>query len=470
MLLFCTTLPLREETTKRECVQLLADWVCGSQFYPIEQIDVDKATQEDFEFQQDGFTYLITHYLDQQADVTACRLENFSNNMLWLSECTYVDTPGNKRLLIQVKCSRSDYSSQLTVAHTPHIVRQFVDSGLCRIDDWLPISSEPVRATMDNLPAVADMMMGRSRNDLPVIYISTDGWDLPLNPEITARNFCGLAHVIVEEDTAVSQQLKQLTRGKNAYGGYIALHMPHSSLRYLFHRGNYHNARALNDGIRRTLMQCLINRWNPSDYSWEQIRAKQNRQRLEQELSQNRSAFEEWFTACDAEDKALHEKIGDLTRQLEKADAEINRLRAQLPADGKRSFFFQGVEPELITGEYNDLLLSMLNHSRTLYADDSRARLLIDSMLASTHRVGDCARIMTEVKRIFSPGEALKSSSRSDLEHLGFCFIEGTKTHVKMYFRHPRYQFTYPTSPSDVRGGKNMVSEIRGRLDVEKKI
>lgn len=470
MLLFCTTLPLREDTTRRDCVQLFAHWVCSSHYYPIDEIDIDQATQGEFEFRQDGFTFLITHYRDQRADVTACRLENLIDNMLWLSDCVYVDSHGSKRVHIQVKCNRYDYSSQLTVAHTPNVVRQFVESGLCRDDGWMPVASEPVWATMDNLSAVAEMMLGQGSNELPVIYLSTDGWDWPLNPEVTARNFSGLAHVIVEKEVGVGQQLKRMTQGKNAYGGYAALYMPHSSLRYLFHRGSYPSARALNDAIRRTLLQCLINRWDSSDYGWDQIRVKQNRQRLEQEASAHESEFAQWIATFDEEDRELHDKIADLTRQLEKAEAEISRLKAQLPADGRKPFFRQGAEPELIVGEYNDLLLSLLNHGRPLYADNSRARLLIDSMLAANPRVGECSRIMTEIKRIFTPGEALNSSMRSDLEHLGFCFIEGTKTHVKMYFRDKRYQFSYPTSPSDVRGGKNKASEMRGILDVEKKI
>lgn len=66
MLLFCTTLPLREDTTRRDCVQLFAHWVCSSHYYPIDEIDIDQATQGEFEFRQDGFTFLITHYRDQR--------------------------------------------------------------------------------------------------------------------------------------------------------------------------------------------------------------------------------------------------------------------------------------------------------------------------------------------------------------------------------------------------------------------
>ena len=468
MLLFCTTLPLREETTRRDCVRLFANWVCSSHFYPIEQIDVDKATESEFEFRQDGFAFLITHYRDAKADVTACRLENPHDNMLWLSDCVYVDAPGGKRVHIQVKCNRYDYSTQMTAARTPNIVRQFVEEGLCRDDGWMPVSAAPVSATMDNLSAVADMMTGQGSNDLPVVYLSTDGWDWPLDPEMSARSFAGLAHVLVEQDAEVGEQLKRMTQGRNAYGGYAALYMPHSELRYLFHRGSYPTARALNDAIRRTLLQCLVNRWDSSDYGWDQIRVKQNRQRLEQEASAHQSEMEGWIDVFDAESQELREKIADLTRQLERAQSEITRLQYRAPASGQKGILQQGAEPEIIQGEYNDLLRSVLTHGRGLYGEDSRPRLLIDALLEANPRVGECGRIMTEIKRIFTPGEAINSSMRSDLEHLGFCFVEGTKTHVKMYFRDKRYQFTYPTSPSDVRGGKNKVSEIRGVLDVEK--
>lgn len=467
MLLFCTTLPLKDEATPGSCVQLFSDWVSGSPYYPVFELDVEKATTEEFEFRQDGFAFRITHYHDDTAHVTACRLENFRDNMLWLSDCVYIDAGGSKRAHIQVKCNRYDYSTQIADAKTPNIVKMLVSSGLCRNDDWMPTSAKPIAATMDNLQAVASLMTGQGSHAMPVVYLSSDGWDLPLDPDITARNLAGLAHVLVEQDTSIGQQLMRMTQGRNAYGGYAALYMPGSDNRYLFRRSSYPSARALNDAIRRTLLQCLINRWDSSDFGWEQIRIKQNRQRLEQAAHAHQSEMDGWIEAFDAEGQELRDKINDLTRQLEHANAELSRYHARMPAQEQNGFFGRGSEPELLEGEYNDLLCNVLSYCRRLYPEDSRALTLIDSMLEANPRVGECERIMQEIKRIIGPGEALNGSKRSDLEHLGFRFIDGGKTHIKMYFRDKRYQFAYSTSPSDSRGGKRKVAEIRNRLDVE---
>lgn len=470
MLLFCTTLPLTPETTHRDCVSLFADWVCSSPFYPIDSIDVDAATEKEFEFRQDGFAFLITHYQDASARVTACRLENEQDNRLWLSDCIFVDDPSGKRVHILVKCNRYDFSPGSQEVRTPKIVHQFITNGHCRCDGWMPVTAEPIQATLDNLTQVASFMKGEGDNEMPVVYLSTDGWDWGLDPERTAWSLAGLAHVVIEQDPAVGLQLMEMTGGNNAYRGYIAIYLPHSGNRYLFSRSSFPTARALNETIRRTLLQCLINRWDSSNFGWEQLRVKQNRQRLEQETSAHQDEMNSWISVFDEESQELRDKITDLTRQLERVNAELSRYQARMPAQGQNGFFSRGAEPELIDGEYTDLLLNVLSRCRGLYPADSRALCLIDSMLEANPRVGECGRILQEIKRILGPGEALNSSMRSDLEHLGFRFVDGTKTHIKMYFRDKRYQFAYSTSPSDSRGGKRKVAEIRNVLDVEWKV
>lgn len=475
MLLFCTTLPLKAEATQRDCVSLYSQWVCQSRYYPIDAIDVDAAMTGGYEFREGNFAFLITHYRDEKATVSACRLENAQTDKLWLSDCVYVEDAQGKRVHIQVKCNRFDFSAAAPDVHTPNIVRRFIDQGLCRDDDWMPVTSSPLYATKDNVEQVAAFMRGEGRNAMPVVYLSTDGWGWALDPEKTAWNMTGLAHVVVEQEPMVALQLMDLTHGNNAHRGYAAIYMPHSASRYLFNAANYPSPGALNHAIRRTLLQGLVNSWDSSDFGWEQLRLKQNRQRmLEQAASHTQKAneWEELFSSIDAEMAEKDTTIEQLRAQLDIATAKLSALESIPDKQKNEGFFSRGEEPEYIEGEYVDLLRNVLTRCRDKYPENSRPVMLIDSMLNANAPVGGCARTLKIIKDVLGEKGELNSSNRSTLRQLGFLFEteHDSHGHEISYFRDPRFRISFACSPSSCRGGNNTFTRIRNMLDVERNI
>ena len=479
MLLFCTTLPLLEGAIQRDCVELFAEWVCQSPYYPLDTLDVDEALERGFEFRQDNFACQITHFKDEKTVITACRLENNQPNGLWLSDCVYVDDPAGARVHIQVKCNRQDFRVATQDVKTPNIVYRFIESGLCRDDGWMPVSASPIRCTEDDLENVARIMRGEGDNRMPVVYLSNDGWGWALDPDKTARNMTGLAHVLVEDDAAFALRLMDMTDGNNAHRGYVAIYMPQNSTRYLFNANSYLTPGALNSAVRRALLQCLVNRWDTSDFGWEQLRPKQNRQRLQEQAATHSLKAAEWeelFTSVDADLKEKEETITRLRVQLEDLQYQLNNANGHLSSlqqrkDGKSSdgFFSRGPEPELVEGEYVDLLRNVLQYCRNLYPGNSHAVMMIDSMLKANERVGMCAKTLKGIKDVLSEKGRLDASKESTLKQLGFRLEKehDSNGHRSSYFVDPRFRFTFACTPSSNRAGKNQFSDIRKVLDVE---
>lgn len=77
MLVFSTKIPLREETTRPQCVQLFIDWVVYVKRYPFEAKDFegyDVNGHENLDISKDGYTFSITFFKDD--NLTLCILRH----------------------------------------------------------------------------------------------------------------------------------------------------------------------------------------------------------------------------------------------------------------------------------------------------------------------------------------------------------------------------------------------------------
>ena len=120
--------------------------------------------------------------------------------------------------------------------------------------------------------------------------------------------------------------------------------------------------------------------------------------------------------------------------------------------------------------EANDLLYSILSQVKIKYPENSRASTLIKSMLEANPRAGACEEIIKLVQEaLTSNGGKLNKTAKAKLIEAGFSIEEGG-SHYKIVFHDSRYMFTVAKTPSEYREGKNLLSNIRNVIDVERKI
>ncbi len=475
MLVFSTRLPLKPDVSRETCIRLFIEWITKSEHYPMTIIDYDVSSRDDFETAEDGVTFAIRHYRDERVELSACRLSKRGADALWISDCVFLQEGGGKSLLIQLSCDSLLFSAQLPRVHKPYIVRMFVEGGYCRDDAGIPVTDEPLEADGDYFETCAAIMRGEYPNTMPVVYLSADYWDkTALNPGYMARQLSGVAHVFYEKSRATARRLREATGGVNAHSGYVGVYFPGTALCQKHALDNTGDFRRMSAAVIESVWKALVNRLDASLCNWNQILVLQARQRMLRWQGDSAEAKEElayFMSTFDEENKSLREQIDELNQETYSLQAQLDALRAaSRETKGGEGFFRPGEEQELYPSERSDLLRSILSQVQTRFEKDSRADVLIQSMLDANPRGGECRKTVATVRAVLTGGGRLSGSDKSRLRAAGFVIEEGG-SHLKLTFRgDPRYLFTLACTPSDHRGGSNIVSDICRALDVEKKI
>lgn len=470
MLVFSTRLLLKDHVTQEMCLKLFIEWITGSKHYAINEITYDLSSQDDYRIEQDNAVFSIGHYNDENIKLAACRLENKEAKAVWFNDCIFVDEGHNKAVLIQLNCNLIDYNTQLPDVHKPYIVRKFVDSGYCADDAGLPVLDIPIIANDDTINLISKIMNFETQNKMPVVYVSCDYGDQPkINASFLARQLSGVAHVFLETSRKTSLKLREMTDGKNVHNGYVGIYFPGSYCeRFNVDSFNYYKEAGY--AIIDSVWQALINRIDSSVYNWSQIMTLQAKQRMMQMKAANQEELVLYANTFDSENNELRSKIEDLNEQNANLRARLEALQYAVNSEQSGEFLRMGVEPDLYPGEHNDLLRSILTQVQHYYDSTSRAHNIIDALLEANPSVGECKRILSTIKGIFSGGARLKTSDKSKLKDLGFEILEDGASHYKLVFHDSRYMFTVAKTPSDHREGKNLYSDICRVIDIDKKI
>ena len=475
MLVFSTRLPLKRSVTQEDCIRLFMDWVINSPHYHMGDLEYDVTSREDFECTRGSVTFSIRHYRDEKAELSACRLENREEKAVWYNDCIFLREGEDPSLLIQLDCSRTDFDADLPRVKKPYIVRQCVEKGLCRDDGGIPVTGAPLMPEEEALyPICTAVMRGEYAYSMPVVYVSCDYWGhTDVNPLYLAQQLSGMAHVFAEQSYDTALRLKEDTGGNNAYRGWVGIYFPGTGLCQRYGLTYYPDKDAMTREIIDAVWDALANRLDASVYSWNQIIALQARQKMRQwqDISaQDKEQLNLFMDTFDQENAGLRAKIDELNKQVYALGNQVSSLREQLAARPEEdSFYRPGEEKELYPGERCDLLRSILSQVVEKYPENSRAEALIRSMLAANPRVGGCSKLIDTIREVFRNGEKLSNVDRKRLEGLGFTITE-EGSHNKLVFLDPRYTFTASKTPSDRRGGNNLISVLCGTLDVERKI
>lgn len=412
---------------------------------------------------------------DEKIELSACRLENTAPNAVWINDCIFLQEHGTKTLLIQLNCNRLEFKTTLPVIHQPSIVRKFVESGLCRNDSSIPVTNYPLEIDDTNFELCAKMMRNEADYTMPVVYVSCDYWGATsIKAAYLARQLSGVAHVFVETNHDVAWKLRDATTGKNVHNGYIGVYFPGCEFCERFCLDDFEDTRAMGRAIIHSVWRALINRVDSSVYNWNQIMTLQARQKMQKWQTTSRAdrdALEKFISFFDSGTDELKKKVSDLNEQNARLRAQVESMRVAIQSSKEDSGFYKmGSEHDLYPGEHNDLLYSILSQVQVRYEPGSRVSSIIRSLLEANRPVGECDRIVTELKNVLCSGDRVNASEKATLKDLGFTLEEDGGSHYKLTFHEPQYLFTMSKTPSDHREGKNLYSDICKMIDVTKKI
>lgn len=180
-------------------------------------------------------------------------------------------------------------------------------------------------------------------------------------------------------------------------------------------------------------------------------------------------AVEEPAVATDLDQyiAAFDEELRERTSQLDRAQAEIKRLKAEIirlqePRETPEGdLLVRGDEGDLYPNEIVDCLLDVLEREIRGTSPRSRKHDILQSILLTNTRTGLPARDVREtLKGVFRGYTRWTPQIQADLQKLGFVIAEDTNKHIKLrYHGDPRYTLTLSCTPSDRRAGVNCAGD-----------
>lgn len=463
MLVLYTKLFLREEVTENEIDDLVLKWIIGSPHYHFDDLKEQLRRREKEEqaiVSREGLQkFYSLRYEEQDTIVHVYKFDNIEEKVLWTTECTFVQLKQGKYIAISLNCDLKEYNPRLPNKHKPYIIRLLVESGYCLSDGKFPIFAKPIIITQDNVSDVIDIMRGNSSHVMPLIYVSKGEKGCAINYSQLATWLSGIAHVAVEQDRKWTYILREKTKGRNAYGGYVGIYYPQNKSYELFDREEHFSEIDMMREISYSVQQALVNYQNLQEYNWNRVVFLKMKTKMELE---SKAEVDEFINSFQPINDELNEKVRSLNAQL-----EIYRDMAT-NSKGSGSLLKEGQLCEYYAGEKNDLLLTILQCTKEKMDINTRGYELLQSILDENEYYNYGKQIFEELKKILYRGK-LNKSSKMELKKLGFDIIED-KGHPKLVFHHnPRYKFPVAGTPGSGRSGKNVYSDISEVIDIYKK-
>ena len=471
MLVFSTKIPLREEITRPQCVQLFIDWVVYSKRYPFVAKDFDNYDvngHENLDISKDGFSFSITFYKDDNLTLAACKLVTVNESEVWTTLNVAVCEKDTKFLSVQTHCTKKIFSASLPKAKSPFTVKLFLRNNMYALDGGLPVTDRPIIMTPELIPTCGQIMQGKGLIAMPVVYISHDYWPLDIDATGLAKELQGLAHVLVEQDNETSLALKEASHGKNVYRGYIGLYFPGASYYRRFNLSEISGEKAYNE-IIEIVKATLLNKADAARYTWEEIIAMQGRQKVGK-LQVDKAELGElklWYKTFMNENERLEKELASEKESKAKLFDENQRLLGILDGYKKTdrrdqpAIIKASKEKDLYPGEQTDIILEILRRRLKSLDKASRPSQIIEAILKANKKNGNGDRIQETIKRVFSNGGDINSgAAKRELQAIGFSVSKDGKHYKLVFADNPRYTFIVSATPSDYRSGENEISKI----------
>ena len=469
MLLFSTTLNVVSSMTVDDFIRLIIKW--NQENTHSENIikDMNWQGERDIRFGTENLWLALTEY----RNILASRYEKIeADGTVW--DTDYIMNFDTMKLCIQL--DRSFKEDALKIKDdfsTPHFINTLIDSSSLLPDDTLPVSDKPLYITKDNLQLLSDLIINAKKYRLPVVYVSRTVFDtLPLDVELLSYRLKGAAHVLVESEKALDEQIRKACNDKNDYNGSIGIYYPRQQserTRLMYRR--YEGCE--NVLLSKTVSAVIkyVNSQNVENlYTWQGVNNALltdalNKRALELQAAETakqkaESETEQVYGTFDSELYKSKSQITELMKANEILTIERNGLRSKLDSLNELPVLKSGVEEDLYPGEIKDIILSELEKAlKNLPEKSRRADILTDIIRSNNYEKLSESRVK-KLKNIMKSYGGLTASNRQELKDLGL-EIESSNKHIKTdYYGDDRYMASLSCTPGDTRSGMNLASDI----------
>lgn len=396
-----------------------------------------------------------------------CRLTHIYREQTWVTEVILKETESESKVYININClgDTTEFNEIPTVR--TEIIRAFVKSGWLK-EDILPISADPVMLTGKEVNIVVNAINGSYRGSLPLVFVSkffdTAGHEVDV--QWLAKDLAGIGIVVAEKDDNYLEELKERTNRKNPFNGHIGIYFPNSHNTKEYRPSDWRRYGSVNAAIIKEVAGYSTAQTNADGVSWEQLhseilahRAKESEDLLNVTINENGTLEEQL--------KEVKEKLHRAVRENRSLSAQNESLRQALDAkdDGRRMLIAAPID-EFFSGEQYDLVVTTLAKALRTTETNTRAYELLEGILALNALRGEGKEVDETLKRVLSKGETIKERDLLELKAIGFEVISDSNHYRLIYNGNDKYVITLHKTPSDVRSGKNLVSDILNTISI----
>lgn len=459
MILFSTTLKVKETFTKEKFVQLVIQWNKTSPYKENMVPDLNWNGEYNIRFGNDLIWLEIEEYRNK--NIVAVRYEKNEESVIWTTD--YI--MNYERMEITITLERAFLENILIddlKYSTPHFISMLVDSGYLLDDNGLEVSHTPIEITESNLPLLVDLVKDNPKYNLPVVYVSAakDG-SYRIDGKLLAKKLRGAAHILVQGDID-NRVIKKACESKNEYFGSIGIYFPDRTHKVL--------ANPRIERVSQIIFNYLNFRKAPEYSSWYEVNQgiltdrynskKSEAEEAKQEKTKAENETTQFVEAFDADNQKLKRIIEELLKENRAKALEINILNEKLKNTNQNPLIIAGEEDEFYPNEVKEMILDAVNDKIEVLEEGSRRWVVLSDVLKKNNYQNISKRRANEIKNILKGYTKLSDSDKQKLSKFGFEII-GETTHYRLvYYGDMRFNTTLAKTSSDYRAGQNAALEI----------
>ncbi len=398
--------------------------------------------------------------------LSALRHENVDpSGMRWVTEVACAKSAEAFWISVQLSVDSELPVERIEYGKRPHILKTVMREIGGGMDGLLPVSDAPIYLKDEHISLAADVITANAGCLMPVVYISANNEGTShVNSLQLSQWLSGMAHVLVEPNRSFSFELAPLVYQENAYGGAIAIYWPDGIGKWLFlPQEKYLEAKPLQIAVARKVRESLLSQRPKRECTWGYILEQKSRKRIQELRDSGSDKVDEYIAEFDIE-------IASKNEEIQRLESEVNRLKygyfnknegRPLREDG---VILSGSETDLYQGERLSLIVEALTTSLRSSEAHSRRHHVLSDLVASNNQPCEKETILESLKELLRSYKEMDSTTKSELERLGFTINDDGK-HYKLTFRNEqRCPFILSKTGSDHRGGLNSFKDLKKRL------
>ena len=393
------------------------------------------------------------------------KLEHVFHEQTWTTEIIFADNI--KEVYFHIDCSRDATRFEEVPDIRSDVIRTFVNSCYLKQTE-LPIIEQPLNLTSEIEPWLIKAIKGRYDLEMPLIWVAQyyDSMGFAVNEDTLAKKLAGIAYVAVFniEDTRVIQSK---AKKRAPYNGTVAIYCKGGKER-IFRKEDSFYGKSLDGLVLSEVERFVTAKVDADAPTWKQLYTEKVQAEAQEKSELLDEAFDENGT-LEEQLKKARERIAILSDENYSLKAKNEGLELAL-ANNQSNYALLSKSDicEFFDGEQYDLVVGLLTKALRDCSPEHRDYELLVDILAKNPLKGNGKEILKVVKEVLSTTGVLKDSDFGKLKAAGFDVI-AEQNHYKIRFKgDDKYQFTVFKTPSDSRGGKNLVSDITKVLSVYK--